>query len=209
MAPPLVREWLEHEISKSLGLASSRTSIESPSHLVACTPQEALAIFTAIRSMLPVVNVFFELGRQGESINQRGLEAFLLADMVRHTRLPGTQELGSCLDAIDQVFRQIRKDATATLYTVDPRGYCVIAEETQRSIMMIWNEMIATQDLNMPGSQTNMADGSGFHQVTPMSSPVADGAPAADTAHPMAFAANQAQAERPIQGVGEELDRSR
>lgn len=153
-APPMVRDWLEHEIRTSLGLHTG-TSIEGPSHLVACTPPEAAAIFSAIRSMLPVVNVFFELGRQGESINQQGLEAFRLEDMARHTRLFNVQELNSCLELIDRAFRQIRNDVTVTLYAVDPRGYCVVAEATQRNIMAVWNSMVAAQNYGMSTGSTN------------------------------------------------------
>ena len=40
-------------------------------HLVVCGPDDAIAIFGAIREMPPVVNVFFELNREGENTGRR------------------------------------------------------------------------------------------------------------------------------------------
>lgn len=152
-APPEVRQWLEHEIAASLGLrAGSGVAVANPPHLVACTPQEAMTVYAAIRGMLPVVNVFFELGREGESIGQEGVEAFRLVDMQRHARLPGMQQVSACLEVIDQAFRQIRNDAGATLYAIDPKGYCVIATETQYAITAVWNEVVSSQQLPMAGN---------------------------------------------------------
>jgi hypothetical protein len=48
-------------------------------HLAACNQQQAQAIYASIRSMLPVVSVFFELGRKGTSITEQSLETFHLA----------------------------------------------------------------------------------------------------------------------------------
>lgn len=158
----------------------SGAAIESPSHLVGCTPQEAAALFCAIRSMLPVVSVFFELGRQGENINQQGLEAFRLGDITRHTRLSSIQELSACLAVIDQALQQIRNDTTATLYAIDPKGYCIVAEATQRSIMAVWNEMIAEQGIGMPASRADVNRGIKFTQPSPVFSPEMDGKLPAD-----------------------------
>ncbi|WP_429925673.1 hypothetical protein ACQY1H_23525 (plasmid) [Agrobacterium vitis] len=159
-APSEVRQWLEREIATSLGLrAGYGAPMGNPEHLVACTPQEAMALYMAIRGMLPVVNVFFELGREGESIGQDGIEALRIADILRRARLPGVQQVGACLDVIDQAFRQIRHDANAALYVLDPKGYCVIATETQRCIMEVWNQLITAQQLRMPEPQAGVGDG--------------------------------------------------
>jgi hypothetical protein len=157
-APLEVRQWLEHQIAASLGFrATASAPMESPEHLVACTSQEAMAIYSAVRGMLPVVNVFFELGRQGEGVGHGDLEAFRLADIARHARLPDLQQLAACLDIIDRVFRDVREDASATLYAVDPKGYCVIASKTQQSIMEVWSHMVSSQEF--PGAEAPSAAG--------------------------------------------------
>lgn len=55
----------------------------SSEHPDACTPQEAAAIYSAIRNMLSVANVFFELGREGASIGQDSLEAPWVDNVIR------------------------------------------------------------------------------------------------------------------------------
>ena len=66
-APPEVRRWLEHELAVPLGLNPPTLPITQPSHphLAACTPEEAAQVLSLIQGMLPVVHVFFELGREG------------------------------------------------------------------------------------------------------------------------------------------------
>jgi len=157
-APLEVRHWLEHQIAASLGFRpTSSTPPENREHLVACSLQKAMAIYVAIRGMLPVVNVFFELGRQGESVGHGDLEAFRLADIARHARLPDMQQLAAYLDVIGQTFRELRDDQNAALYGLDPKGYCVVASRTQQSIMEVWNHLIASHEF--PGIEGPAAAG--------------------------------------------------
>jgi hypothetical protein len=147
-APPEVRRWLEREIAASLNFQPEAQAMEVASrHLIRCGPEEAAAIFASIRGALPVVNVFFEFGREGESIGQEGVEAYRLANMLRHTRLQSLEQLGACLQIIDEAVRSIRNDASATLYGLDRRGYCVIATATQQSILGVWRQVIAGHGL--------------------------------------------------------------
>ncbi len=147
-APPEVRRWLEREIAASFNVQPEPQAIEAGAkHLVRCSFEEAAAIFAAIRGMLPVVNTFFEFGREGESIGQEGVEAYRLADMLRHTRLQSLEQLGACLQVIDEAVRRVRNDASATLYALDRRGYCVIATMTQQSILGVWRQVIAGHGL--------------------------------------------------------------
>ncbi len=145
-APPEVRKWLEHEIARSLGLMGAPADFGSdPDHLVAVTTDQAAAIFASIRGMLPVVNVFFELGREGESIGRADIEAYRLPDIARHARLQSPEQLEACLDAINGALRLVRHDPKATLYALDERGYCLIAAATQRSILAVWREVVGTE----------------------------------------------------------------
>jgi hypothetical protein len=147
-APPVVRQWLEREIAHSLGLGpSAEPGPPDAPHLAACSPQEAMAIYASIRSMLPVVSVFFEFGREGTAIGDQGLVAFRLADMLRDTRLPDPQHLATCLDVIDRAFRLARGDDHAVLSILDPRGYCIVAEATRRSVLAVWEQEMAVQQL--------------------------------------------------------------
>jgi hypothetical protein len=156
-APPEVRQWLEHEIAASLGFRPRPDSSMEPRQLAACTFEEAEAVYASIRGTLPVVNVFFELGREGASIGQDGVEAFALADMLRHTRLPGMEQLVACLEFIDRTFREVRNDAEAALLVIDPRGYCLIAPQTQQSILGVWAQVIAGQQIARPGIVSDRA----------------------------------------------------
>jgi hypothetical protein len=144
-APPEARNWLQHEIAASLGPDAGPRFSNGPQRLGVCTPREAEAIYGSVRSMFPVVNVFFELGREGASIGQEGVEAYRLADMLRHTRLAGRRQLGACLQMIDQTFREIHNDNAAALLVVDPKGYCIVAAETQRNILALWTQLVAAQ----------------------------------------------------------------
>ncbi|WP_154674615.1 hypothetical protein [Mesorhizobium erdmanii] len=145
-APPEVRQWLETEIAHSLGFGPATKPVppDAP-HLVACSPQEAAAIYASIRSMLPVVSVFFEFARKGTTIHDQGLEAFRLSDMLRNTRLPDARHLTACLEVIDRAFRLARNDDHAVLSILDPRGYCIIAEATRQSALAVWTQEMDAQ----------------------------------------------------------------
>jgi hypothetical protein len=144
-APVEVRRWIEQEIAKSIGLRSHDPSQLEREHLVGCTPEVARTVLSLIRGMLPVVNVFFELGRKGTSLVEEGLEAFRLADMKHHTRLPSLDQVIACLDVINDAVRRATGDITATLYVVDNHGDCFIAIKTQQSVLRVWQEAIAGQ----------------------------------------------------------------
>jgi hypothetical protein len=148
VAPPEVRRWLEKEIAASFNSQAEPQVMEVGSkHLVRCSPEEAVAIFASIRGMLPVVNTFFELGREGERIGEEGVEAYRLVDMLRRTRLQSLEQLVACLQVNDEAVRRVRDDANATLYALDRRGYCVIAAATQHSILGVWRQVIAGHGL--------------------------------------------------------------
>lgn len=152
-APSEVRQWLEHEIAHTLGFgpAAQPASPEAP-HLAACSPQEAMAVYESIRSMLPVVTVFFELGRLGTRISDQGFVAIRLPEMLRNTRLPDSSRLVACLEVIDRAFRLARNDDHAVLSIIDPRGYCIVAEETQQGILAVWAREIAAQKFSPDGA---------------------------------------------------------
>lgn len=149
-APYEVRDWLEHEIATSLGFGRT-DKLAKPPQLAFCTLQEAEAVFASIGGMFPVVNVFFELGREGARIVQGGLEAFRLADMLRHARLSDMQQLLACLELVDRAFRDIRQDIDATMFALDGRGYCIVAAETRRNILSLWRRQIAGRQIESRG----------------------------------------------------------
>jgi hypothetical protein len=150
-APPEVRRWLEHELAVSLGLNPPAPPITQPSspHLAACTPEEAAQVLSLIQGMLPVVQVYFELGREGAAPGE-GIAAFRLTDIMRHTRLEVPDKVLACLEVLDQAVQRVRNDPGATLHAVDDRGYCLVAAQTQRSIRAIWQQMVAQRELVRP-----------------------------------------------------------
>lgn len=143
-APLDVRRWLEREVAATLGLRPLEASMEQPQaeHLVACSLEEAAAVLSLIQGMFPVVNVFFELGRQGASVGGEGLEAFRLVDILRHTRLQDVNQVISLLEIINHAVRRVRNDPSATLFVLDSRGDCIIAAQTQQNISRLWHQVI-------------------------------------------------------------------
>ena len=93
-----------------------------------------------IQGVLPVVNVFFELGRQGAIFGQPNIEAFRLLDIAHHTRLPDVTQVVACLDIINQAFSNACGDATAQFCGLDREGHCFIAMETQQNILRLWQK---------------------------------------------------------------------
>ena len=148
-APVEVRRWIEHELAKSLGLQpqESKTSQLGREHLAACSPQEAIAVLSLIREMLPVVNVFFELGRQGTSFGREGVEALRLVDILHHARLQSVDQVIACLDVINEAVRRVTDDVAATVYALDDRGDCLIATQTQRSVFRIWQQAVVGEEI--------------------------------------------------------------
>lgn len=148
-APPDVRRWLEQELAKTLGLRPAQS--EAPQsqarheHLVACSVDEAASILRLVQGMLPVVNVFFELGRHAANLPEEGLAAFRLTDMLHHTRLQNLDQIIECLRIINGAVQQVRSDPDATLYALDQYGDCYVATQTQQSILRLWLQVVGGQ----------------------------------------------------------------
>ncbi len=162
-APPDVRRWLEQELAKTFGLRPARA--EAPEaqphheHLVACSLDEATSILRLIQGMLPVVNVFFELGRHAANLREEGLAAFRLTDMLNHTRLQSLDQIIDCLRIINEAVQQVRADPDATLYALDQYGDCYVAAQTQQSILRLWLQVVGGQVLRtVPGGDRPTAD---------------------------------------------------
>lgn len=143
-APTEVRRWIEREVSKSLGLLPMATGSDvGGAHLVACTPDEIAGIFAAIREILPAVNVFFEFGREGISLE--GVEAFRLIDIMHHARLQAVSEVVTCLDIINRTLHQVRNDPAASFCGYDQDGHCFIATETRQNITRLWRAVVESR----------------------------------------------------------------
>ena len=170
-APLDVRRWIERELAASLGLRPGEVSAAQPQpeHLVACTLEEAAAVLSLIQGMFPVVNVFFELGRQGASVGSEGLEAFRLADILRHTRLQNMSQVTAFLDIINQAVRRVRADPAATLYVLDSRGDCIVAAQTQQNVSRLWHQVIGGPEPS--GEQVAQSGGTKAEASAPETGP--------------------------------------
>ena len=145
-APPEVRHWLEQQIAALL----SPLPVEAPHPgplLVACSRQELRAVLEQIQPLLPVVGVFFELGREAASIPVQGMRALRLADILRHTRLQTADQVVECLEMITKALRRVRGDATVLLCAVDRQGNCYVAEKTASNILALWQDIVAERAL--------------------------------------------------------------
>jgi len=146
-APAQVRQWIEHEDFASLGLAADTLPAEHPqgAHLIACTTEDAAAVLTEIKGLMPAFNVFFEFARPGISFGQPPVMAFRLIDILYHTRLQNVGQVVECLEAINEALARVRGDASAKFCGFDNQGHCLIAPETQRSVAALWQSILASQ----------------------------------------------------------------
>ena len=150
-APPDVRHWLEQQVAATLGLYRPAPQPGVPErHLVACGVEEARAILARIQGMLPVVSVFFELGRDPVATSPDGVRALRIDNMVRHARLQAPQQVVACLNAIDEALQNATGRPDATLTAIDGAGHCLVADATSRSIVAVWQEIVAARNLVHP-----------------------------------------------------------
>ncbi len=151
-APPEVRRWLEEQISGSLGLYRREPMLRAPEpHMIACDAEEARAILSLIQGMLPVVSVFFELGREPVAVSPQGLRALRLDEIAQHARLRSPEEAVACLKVIDGALQRAYGKPDAVLTAIDAAGHCLVADATARSILALWQEIVAAHDLVQPG----------------------------------------------------------
>jgi hypothetical protein len=153
VAPADIRQWIEREVATSLGLPSpsANANRQSGEQLAACSPDEVATLLSEIQGVLPAVNVFFEFGRQGAVIGPSRVEAFRLLDIAHHTRLPDIGQVIACLDIINEALGRIRGDNNARFCGLDHEGHCFIAMETQQSILHLWQDVLAAQQLAPDG----------------------------------------------------------
>jgi len=51
--------------------------------------------------------------------------------------------VGQCLNVLTQALRRVRNDAAMLFFAVDDQGHCLVAEATMRSVMRLWQEIVA------------------------------------------------------------------
>ena len=127
-------------------VAADPAVAEAPA-LIGCNIEEARDILALVQGMLPVVSVFFELGREATSVAVHGLRAFRITDILRHVRLQSPDQVVQCLEVLTQALRRVRGDATAAFFAMDDQGHCLVAEATMRSILRLWQEIVAQRGL--------------------------------------------------------------
>jgi hypothetical protein len=165
-APPEVRRWLEQELLTAFGLRPPAAGAETP-QFAACSAEESAAVLSLIQGMLPVVNVFFELGREGIRVEGEDLTAFRVTDILKHTRLQTVEQVIACLDTISAAVRRVRRDSSPTFYGLDSGGHCFISAQTQRSILQVWQQVIAARNLH-----ASTVDGSGSYPAESAMTPL-------------------------------------
>jgi hypothetical protein len=147
-APPEVRRWLEQQIVGLLNATRARPAMQPPEqHLVGCDLATARGILSLIGEILPVVTVFFELAREPAAASAQGLRALRLDEMARQARLHGPEQVAACLRAIDEALQRVAGAPDALLTALDDAGHCLVAETTARSILTLWQEIVAARNL--------------------------------------------------------------
>jgi hypothetical protein len=148
-APPEVRRWLEQQIAGVLGFYRPEPAMHAPErHLIACNLETARAVLSQIHGILPLVSVFFELARDPIAATGQGLRALRLDEMARHARLQSPDQVMACLRAIDETLQHVSGAPDALLTALDGTGHCLVADATARSILALWQEIVASRDLS-------------------------------------------------------------
>lgn len=141
-APPEVRRWLEQQVGAVFGPSQEPTLHPPGRHLAGCSPEQAQAVLSMIQGMLPVVGVFFALGREPVAMGAHGLLALRLDDIARHTHLQAPEQVVRCLETIDAAFQRVSGQPDAALTALDDAGHCVLADTTARRIRALWHEIV-------------------------------------------------------------------
>jgi len=183
-APPEVRRWLEQQIVGVLNAARARPAMQPPErHLIGCDLATARGILSLINDILPVVSVFFELAREPAVATAQGLRALRLDEMAHHARLQGPEQVMACLRAIDEALQRVSGAPDALLTALDGAGHCLVADTTARSILALWQEIVAARDLTPHPT----ADAAPYAGGIPGQAPYeAGGPPGAIDGHPTA-----------------------
>ena len=150
-APPEVRHWIEQQFATLFTPApEEHPHVAEPRRLAQVTPGEAQALLEQIEDILPVVSVFFELGRENASVPVQGMRVFRLPEILRHTRLESVSQVVECLDVINDALRHVRRDPEAMICAVDREGRCFVAEATSHAVLTLWQSIVASRALQMP-----------------------------------------------------------
>lgn len=188
-APPEVRRWIEQQIAGALGLSRPAPVVEAPArHLVGVDLEQARAILSLISGMLPVATVFFELAHEPVGVTQQGLHVLRLDDIQRHCRLQNADQVVACLDTIDEALRRVSDTPDVALTILDRAGrdragHCVVADETARSILTLWQEMVMAHGAVQPVTPVTVVPNGGAAPV--FQAPYAISVPASAIGHTM------------------------
>jgi hypothetical protein len=147
-APPPVRQWIEKEVAAALGLSLPQAGpplAPQGTHLVACSAEDAEAIFARIQNVPPAVNIFFEFGRPTISYGDPPVMIYRLLDLMYHARLHDVGQVVACLQMVDEALAGLRHDANARFCGFDNEGHCFILAQTQESIAALWKTIAARQ----------------------------------------------------------------
>jgi hypothetical protein len=150
-APPDVRHWIEQQVAALFAQPPGDAPHAVSQALAACSIEEARAILAQIQDLLPVVSVFFELGRETAGAVGPGVRALSLADIQRHTRLHSPEQVMQCVTVINQVLGGLRHDPQAMICAFDQQGHCFVADATSRAILALWHDIVASRALQPVG----------------------------------------------------------
>jgi hypothetical protein len=70
--------------------------------------------------------------------------------MTHRARLQSTEQVVACLRAIDAAVQRVSDTPDAVLTILDGSGHCLVADVTAHSILALWQEIVAAQNLPHP-----------------------------------------------------------
>lgn len=144
-APPEVRRWMVQEIGQALTLAQ-RPAFDPVEGqrvaLAACSIEEATQILDRTCGDFVLMQIFFELAREGAP-GRAGpaLHVLDVGEMLHHTRLATGEALVRGLESINAAYREVSGQPQATLFGFDDRGHIYLHQQTHQSIRHLWERL--------------------------------------------------------------------
>jgi hypothetical protein len=153
-APPDVRHWMESQIIKALN--PEKALVEGPAYvgtkpLAECGADEAAEIFRLISRMLPVAQVFFELGRESRfALDAPPLHCLSLEEIQRHVQFSDPRLLAECLAVINRALQRVRNDPQVSLFAIDDQGHIFIHQASYEAIRKLREHLHRAHSSGLP-----------------------------------------------------------
>jgi len=148
-APAEVRSWLrsvcgeDERLDRAFVFEHNGTET-SGDGLAICSPLEIKTLLHLLSDDFLACQVLFELGCEyhNPGTGEHLAHVIKLTDFLHHTDAHDIFEVLRCLDRINGVLQEVRRDPYATIYRPDGMGGFRVDLRTQRAIYEIWKRLL-------------------------------------------------------------------